>query len=265
MKRGQDIAVEFPGLYLVHHNLPGKKVELHAHSEHLLFLPLQGEIGVHVSGRDLVCGPGRMIYLPPKTEHSFDSSMMAGERLIALIQPRAYKAASGVAAEPCVLPASALCKELLFHLLLATPAKARQAQAFVTALCLALSASLAAREETGSVQIEHLETKASDERVQRALAELRAGLGGKLSMERVARAAGMSTRNLNRLFLDELGLTPKQALSQYRVRRAQELLLGGKSVTETAFDVGYSSLSQFITLFRQVTGQLPSEYVRNPK
>ena len=30
------------------------------------------------------------------------------------------------------------------------------------------------------------------------------------------------------------------------------------SVTEAAFEVGYASLSQFITVFRQVTGKLPS-------
>jgi AraC-like DNA-binding protein len=74
----------------------------------------------------------------------------------------------------------------------------------------------------------------------------------------------MSTRNLSRLFMDELGLTPKQALSQYRVLRAQELLLAGCGVTETAYEVGYASLSQFIALFRQVTGRLPSEFVRKP-
>jgi len=33
-------------------------------------------------------------------------------------------------------------------------------------------------------------------------------------------------------------------------------------VTETAFAVGYQSLSQFISAFRQLTGQIPSEYAR---
>jgi hypothetical protein len=28
MRVGQDIAVRFPGLYLVHHNIPGKKVSI---------------------------------------------------------------------------------------------------------------------------------------------------------------------------------------------------------------------------------------------
>jgi hypothetical protein len=189
MKRGQDIAVELPGLYLVHHNLPGKRAEPHAHGEHLLSMPLQGEIGVRIShpggsadGRELSCGPGRMIYLPPKTQHSFTSSMMAGERLIAIFAP------GPKGAESCVLPASQLCKELLFHLLLhPAPAAARP---FVAAFRLALAQALSAREEVGTPGLEHLEAKAADPRIQRALAALRAGVGGKLAMDRVARAAG---------------------------------------------------------------------------
>ena len=82
-------------------------------------------------------------------------------------------------------------------------------------------------------------------------------------MDAVAKASGMSTRSFNRLFAVELGLTPKQVLSQYRVAHARAQLLTGKvTVTEAALSVGYNSLAQFIAVFRQLTGQLPSEVAR---
>lgn len=79
MKKGLDIAVEFPGLYLVHHNLPGKKVDFHSHLEHILFIPLQGEIEAILKDTTLKCGTGKMIFLPGMTSHRFESSSQAGD------------------------------------------------------------------------------------------------------------------------------------------------------------------------------------------
>lgn len=63
--------------------------------------------------------------------------------------------------------------------------------------------------------------------------------------------------------LNELGLTPKQILISIRIEKAQELLeKSNMPVTDVAYEVGYSSLSQFIAAFRAQTGQLPSEAAR---
>ena len=255
MKRGQDIAVEFPGLYLVHHNLPGNEVALHLHAEHLLFIPLQGEIAVQLSEKELRCGPGKMIYLPPKTNHAFRSCEKLGERIIGLISTSAWKKASGKTHSPRILSTSQLCKELLFHLLLHP--KTKQAGSLVQVFTQTLNEAL---EESPS----HLKASAKDARVVKVLDQFEAGLGEGINLDAMARKAGLSTRSLNRLFLTELGMTPKQVLIQYRVQKAQELLAqGGRSVTDVAFEVGYQSLSQFIQVFRNLTGLLPSEVARH--
>jgi len=93
MQRGKDIAVKFPGLFLVHHNIPANNVSSHAHAEHHLIIPLQGEISVVLSEKTLTCGPGRMIYIAPKTEHVFQSAREKGERLICLIDNSCWKRA----------------------------------------------------------------------------------------------------------------------------------------------------------------------------
>lgn len=258
MKKGRDIAVEFPGLYLVHQNVPGKKVGVHSHeSEHLVFLPLQGEIKVLLDKRQLVAGPGRLIYLPANTQHGFDSSSLQGERLIAIIQHRTWKKAAGERGV-AVIAANQLCKEILFYLLLNPQTKNSSGliQTFIHTLDEAMDASCEV------VNFEHLLGKIQDIRIERALEYFEANFSESISMEHVAKAAGLSTRNMNRLFTTELGLTPKQVLTHFRIARAKELLLQKKTVTHTAFEVGYQSLAQFIAAFRQLTGLLPSDFLK---
>jgi AraC-like DNA-binding protein len=259
MRKGQDISVSLPGLYLVHHNIPAKEVSRHSHPEHLLFIPLQGEIRLETPTDVYALGPGKMLYLPAKTEHAFQSSETQGERLIGLIQTSLWKKAEAGKHAASIFPANQLVKELCFYLLL-NP-KTRHAKPLAQALVHTLSEALEG--SAGGFQTAHLAGKSRDPRIQRALQDLESRLDDAVSMDQIARSAGLSVRNFNRLFLIELGLTPKAAHTQFRIHRAKELLSTGKrSVTEVALEVGYPSLSQFIPVFRRATGQLPSEFAR---
>lgn len=260
MRSGQDISVRLPGLTLIHHNKPAVRVRHYERPEHVLFVPLQGEIHVEVEGGNFTCGAGRMLYLPPALRHSLVASERLGERLIAMIEVLSWRAAGGGEHAPAVVPASQLVKELVFHLLL-HPDIARP-QPLREALVVTLSEGLTAASDAGPMESAHFEGKAKDTRLRRALAALREGLADPVSMEAIASRAGLSVRNMNRLFLDELGLTPRQVLIQMRIGRAREMLLEGAPVTQVALDCGYRSLSSFITAFRQLTGQVPSEYRR---
>lgn len=260
MRRGQDISVRLPGLYVIHHNKPAVRVRHYERPEHVVFIPLQGEIHVETPGGDLVCGPGRMLYLPPALRHSLIASERLGERLIAMIDVPAWRDVGEGELTAAVIPASQLAKELIFYLLL-HPDVARP-KPLCEALVLTLSEALAAASAAGPMESAHFEGKARDARVRKSLEVLRTSLADPVSMRVVATRAGVSVRNMNRLFLDELGLTPRQVLIQMRVGRARELLLEGLPVTQVALECGYRSLSSFITAFRQLTGQVPSEFRR---
>ena len=260
MKRGRDISVRLPGLYLIHHNKPALRVRRYVRAEHLVFIPLQGEIHLEAAGEQHVCAPGRMLYLPPSVQHSLVANERQGERLIGMIDAQVWRAAGGGVHGVTVVPASQLVKELMFHLLL-HPDVTRP-QPLGAALVVALSEGLAAAAAAGPIETAHFEGKARDARVRKALAALGGSLGETVSMTAVAARAGLSVRNMNRLFLEELGLTPRQVLIQMRMGRARELLLDGAPVTQVALDCGYRSLSRFITTFRQLTGQVPSEFRR---
>ncbi len=64
----------------------------------------------------------------------------------------------------------------------------------------------------------------------------------------------------NRLFLKRWVSRPSRRSRS--AASAKDQLLKGSTVTEAAFASGYKSLAQFITVFRRLTLQLPSEVAR---
>lgn len=258
MKQGKDISARFPGLFLVHHNMPASVLSSHDHPEHHLIIPLQGEVSVGLADRSLTCGPGRMVYVPPHTDHSFRSAREKGERLICMIDGGYWKKADAGNFLSALLPASQLCKELLFYLLL-NP-RTNNSAALIDALVRTVAELLAGPRSDTPFAIDHAEGVVTRPEIRKAISIARDKFTSDLSVAELARLSGLSVRNLSRLFQVELGISPKQLLMSLRVEKAKEHLIGGMTVTESAFAVGYNSLSQFIQSFRQVTGQIPSEY-----
>lgn len=75
---------------------------------------------------------------------------------------------------------------------------------------------------------------------------------------------GLTERTAARRFRSELGMTFARWRQQLRLLRALEKLAYGRSVTQVAFDVGYSDVSSFITMFRKALGKTPAQYFRSP-
>lgn len=73
---------------------------------------------------------------------------------------------------------------------------------------------------------------------------------------------GASTRTLSRLFREELGLSFRDWRARLRMLRAVERLGAGENVTRVALDLGYSSPSAFIAMFRRTTGHTPKRYIQ---
>lgn len=74
---------------------------------------------------------------------------------------------------------------------------------------------------------------------------------------------------LSKTFSREQGTTIEQYSQQQRVERAKELLVyNQQSISEIAFDLGYSSAAHFSNQFKKVTGQSPSAFKKtdgNPR
>lgn len=80
------------------------------------------------------------------------------------------------------------------------------------------------------------------------------------SVALAARRLGLSTRGLQRA-LREAGTTYRMELQSFRVRRAQDLLRGGRGGLEgIAAELGFSTAQHFATAYRRATGVTPSEW-----
>jgi len=84
-----------------------------------------------------------------------------------------------------------------------------------------------------------------------------------LTLERIAREAGLSPFHFLRLFSKTLGVTPHQYLVRSRLRRAARLLVDdGEAVTDVAMDCGFGDLSNFVRTFRRAAGVSPRAFRR---
>lgn len=84
-----------------------------------------------------------------------------------------------------------------------------------------------------------------------------------LDLDRIAAESHFSSFHFHKLFLSNYGKTPHQMLSERRMGRAAHLLEhSSMSVTEVCFEVGFSSLGSFSSLFRRHFGMSPRAYRR---
>jgi len=83
------------------------------------------------------------------------------------------------------------------------------------------------------------------------------------SVAELARQVPMSTSQLTRLFITEVGLTPGTYLRVIRaLRMADELVLSSLSISDIAQHVGWDSVSQASRVFHAMWGMPPSEFRR---
>lgn len=97
--------------------------------------------------------------------------------------------------------------------------------------------------------------------VQMVVVEMLAA-AGTVRVAELARAHGVSPRSLQRLFRRYVGVSPKWALTRYRVQAAAEriALEPPVSLAELAQDAGFSDQAHFTRAFRGLVGQTPRQY-----
>lgn len=94
-----------------------------------------------------------------------------------------------------------------------------------------------------------------------AVEAMERNIGDPLSLPRLARIAGLSPRQLNRVFRQHLGETTGARYRRLRLERARNLLRNSAlSLTEVALATGFASSSHFSRAYREEFGDPPSRY-----
>ena len=83
----------------------------------------------------------------------------------------------------------------------------------------------------------------------------------KISMEELSGYVNLNETYLSKLFRKEMGCSVSEYIREKKVEEAKGLLrYSEKTSIEIATDLGFSSHSYFISVFKKVTGETPKEY-----
>lgn len=97
----------------------------------------------------------------------------------------------------------------------------------------------------------------ADPRLARALTAIHEAPGKAWTLDDLADLAGMSRTRFAEHFRTQIGQTPIDYLTVWRMTIARQLLAKGKPVKSVALQVGYTSAAAFSRVFSRVTGQEP--------
>lgn len=116
-------------------------------------------------------------------------------------------------------------------------------------------------DELSLLELAPLVLPVSDEpRLARIMEKLIEAPGTEAGLDSVVKEGGVSGRTLARLFRRETGMTFTEWKTRLRLLESVERLARGASVTEVAFDLGYSSTSSFVYMFRSNLGVPPGRF-----
>ena len=143
-------------------------------------------------------------------------------------------------------------------------ANARVAEHFSAAL---LNALIYGQASNISAALNRAETAPAPHFVRRVEDYIRHHFAETLTVETLARVAGVSTRTLFSGFRDFRHVTPMAYVKTIRLEKAHAALRGGDvgsaaGVTKVALDTGFSHLGRFAQAYRARFGELPSATVR---
>jgi AraC-like DNA-binding protein len=219
----------------------------HRHARGQMIGCSRGVVSVLTDGSAWVVPAGYAIWLPPYQVHG--GSFGPGAGWSVYIAPRACQSLPLQARTVAVPP---LLREAILRATLWDNNEVTPRRQPICDLIVDEIASLAA-EDLGLPM-------PRDPRLQRIARALLEQPADNRTVEEWANWAGTTSRTLSRRFPQETGLSLTEWRHRVRLMRALERLAEGDAVTTIAFDLGYSSVSGFIALFRRAFGVTPAAH-----
>jgi AraC-like DNA-binding protein len=247
-----------------------RPVPRHWHEEFQLCLIEEGEGDLTYRGARHLTPPASLFVVHPGESHSNSSFTRAGcsYRTIFVATGVFRRSAAelfgrdrGVPFFPStmIFDAEVLARFHRLHVAFEEPAPALERES----LLLNFSTDLLARygEQRATLDVPALK-QTSVERAREYLAE---NYAENVTLERLARLAGLSPFHFSRLFREQFGMPPHAFQNQVRVARAKSLLATGFAVSRVAAQTGFADQSHLTRQFKRLTGVTPGQYRQNSK
>jgi AraC-like DNA-binding protein len=231
----------------------GYEVPAHAHDRDQLVYASKGVMTIRTDAGAWVTPPQRAVWIPAGVSHRIAMSGAVSMRTL-YFRPRLVR---GVPRACCVVKVSSLLRELILH---------------ACALPAVDGGRLADRHLIGMLSDQIRAFPAlplelpmpTEPRARRVAERLAADPGASESLSRTCRQAGAGRRTVERVFVEETGLSLGKWRQQLRLLHALRLLGGGTPIAQAALDAGYSTSSAFAVAFRKAFGGTPSGYFGGP-
>jgi AraC-like DNA-binding protein len=222
----------------------------HSHREAQLLYLVRGEFLCEASNAMWLVPPQSALWIPGGVIHR--------------IRGRAPLEGFGVFLKPglvtnlpktcCAVTVTPLFRELLLRLA-TRPALYKPASADARLVSVLL-------DELSRVTVEkHRLPMPTEPRLRRLVDEVLANPARGATLQTWAKRIGVGERTLNRLLVEETGLSFSRWRQQLLVILAIQKLARGGSVQNTALELGYESASSFVTMFRKAMGTSPARYM----
>ena len=225
----------------------GTLIAPHAHTAHQIVHAISGTMRVSVQNVMWFVPPRRAMWIPAGTAHSIQCVGHVEMRTAYLSE--AYPP---VKANVVVVAVSPLMREILIRL--------AEADNRDNDMKLLLAGVLINEISLGALQPLSLPIS-DDPRIARLALHLQTKPADQATLEAWAKQLGFSERNLIRVIRTETGMTFRELRRLTRIMVSLDKLAAGKSVTETAFDVGFETPSAYIHAFRLLIGRTPRQFM----
>lgn len=222
---------------------------LHRHRKGQLVLALRGGAICEVPGAVWMVPPHCAVWVPGDLPHSNRVTPNARVCLL-FVEP----GASALPDKPCTVAISPLVRELIQHLAgLPHDYPADGPTARLARVLL---------DELPNMPVEQLHLPMSSEpRVRRIADALLRDPGDRSTLPEWAQRLAMSERSLARLMVRETGLSFGRWRQQLQLLVALRELSAGAAVQRVSAELGYESVTAFITMFKKALGQPPARYL----
>lgn len=220
----------------------------HQHHMGQLVLALRGGVTCSVAQGLWMVPPQCAVWIPGGQPHS--NRVTANGRMCFLFVPADTPRLPTAC---CTLSITPLVRELVVHLANLTPAEAAaDANRKLADVLL---------DQLSHMPTEQLHLPISDHpRLREIAGALNADPADRSTVAQWGKRVAMSERTLTRLVQQEVGMSFGRWRQQLHIILALQRLSAGVSVQRTADDLGYESVSAFITMFKKTLGKTPARY-----
>ncbi|MCG3866088.1 MULTISPECIES: helix-turn-helix transcriptional regulator [unclassified Photobacterium] len=227
-----------------------EEIPFHQHHKGQLVLPLSGFVRCKIADAIWMVPANCAVWIPSQVPHSNSVSLDADTCMLFVDQD-----VIGMPSKACTLSISPLLRELIIRL-----TESEQSYKSDSKTGRLVDVLI---DELTNMPSEHFDFPIPAEpRLHSIALELINNPSDRSTVGEWASKYAMSERTLARLVKQELGLTFGNWRGQLHIVIALQKLSSGEPVQRVSEDLGYESVSAFITFFKKTLGRPPKQYIK---